>query len=479
MMGLIQIARIARRARGLLGACCAVAAAGWIVGTTQAASAADCGAALVTPAVARRSVNYVAAQVRDAHYHTASAPTDRSVPALARLSKDLSRPLSAAMLARRINGALGEAQDGHLRVEMAPGTAAGCATLPVAFTWTDDGLMALPGGGLPAGARIVSVGGRTLDELESLAAATIPHENVYWARSTLAGRLGRADTLATAGLATRDGSVDVVYATADGRDAHARLKATAPSAAARPWIGYDVYAADSTGVFRFQRCDPNDEFFATLGAFMREVKQHEIRKVVIDVRGNPGGDSSVALAVLNSLAMPISQSFSVDIRVSRQLLHDLPMFDPAAVGPIFAGVGLPAPAPDAREYSVPAPMVLGMLAQRLDGRTLEIVPGRALYVLTDGGTFSSASLFAVLVRDNHLGMLVGEATGNAATFNGSEIERAVPGIPYVLHLSTARLARPDPLAGPAPTLLPDLRAPATSGALRAGQDTAVGLIRRL
>ena len=100
-------------------------------------------------------------------------------------------------------------------------------------------------------------------------------------------------------------------------------------------------------------------------------------------------------------------------------------------------------------------------------------------MLTNGGTFSSAALFAALVRDNHLGSLVGEPTGNSVTFNGSEIERPIPGLPYTLHLSTARLLRPDRLAGPSPTLLPDLRAPQTPAALSAGRDAAVERIRNL
>jgi len=90
-----------------------------------------------------------------------------------------------------------------------------------------------------------------------------------------------------------------------------------------------------------------------LAAFMREVKQKDLRKVAVDLRGNPGGDSSVALAVLGSLGLHVEQGFSVDVRVSAQLLHDMPMFDPASVAPAFQAAGLAAPAADAREYLIP------------------------------------------------------------------------------------------------------------------------------
>jgi len=474
--------RLTPALRGLARHACAAATvslAATVLWAHPVAAATSCGSGSLTVAQARAAVEFTRTQVRDAHVHNPLEKSDRPVQALAILGQSISNPLSAAALVQRINVALGEARDAHLRVELAPDSATGCATLPVTFAWTDDGLLAQPGGALPAGARIVSLAGRSLEQLEALASASVPHENIYWAHSTFAHVLGRADTIATLGLAAADGGVEVSYETAAGEQKSAHLKPATSVVAAKPWVSYEIDAATSTGVFRLGRCDPNDEFFTTLGAFMREVRQREIHKVAIDLRGNPGGDSAVALAVLGSLGLQVERGFSVDIRVSKQLLTDMPMFDPAVVAPFYQGAGLPAPAANAASYVVPGPMVLGLVAQRLGEHALEVVPGRSLYVLTDGGTFSSAALFAVLVRDNHLGTLVGEPTGNSATFNGSEIERPVPGIPYVLHLSTARLLRPDSAAGPAPTLIPDLRAPQTAVALGQGHDAALGLIRRL
>jgi hypothetical protein len=429
-------------------------------------------------AESRTAVAFVRAQVRDAHYLSRSDSVDPPLAQLARLSRAITAPLTSALLAHRVNIALGLAGDGHLRLELPHDVAEGCMVLPVAFGWTDDGLLVLSGSEIPAGARVLSIAGRSLDDLEALAAEAIPHENVYWVRSTFARQIVRADMLEAFGLADPDGSVEVVYRTAQGAEARVRLRQSRAAKPTRAWIGYELYAADSTGLLWLERCDPNDEFFNTLAAFIRAVKQQDLRKVVIDLRGNPGGDSSVALAVLRSLGLSAERGFSVQVRVSPELLHDMPMFAPSAIAPAFQAAGLPAPAPSAKRYTVPGSMVLGLLAQRLGDRPFDVVTGRALYVLTDGGTFSSAALFAALVRDNSLGKLVGEPTGNAVTFNGSEIERPVPGMPYVLRLSTARLVRPDESAGPAPTLLPDLRAPQTASALTAGRDAAIDLIRR-
>jgi hypothetical protein len=456
----------------------AVLAALLLMTTALPAIAANCGTDFLSVTQAQAAAEYVRTQVRNAHYLPRSDLADPPLKQLSLLSKSITAPITSALLAHRLNIALASARDGHLRLELAPDVAAGCDALSITLGWTEDGLLVLPGSEVPAGARIVSIGNRSLDDLEALAIAAIPHENVYWAHSSFARQIVRADALAAFGIADPDGSVEIVYRTVAGDAARVRLRPSKAAMPTRAWVGYELYDADSTGLLWLQRCDPNDEFFSTLAAFIRAVKEHNLHKVVIDLRGNPGGDSSVALAVLRSLGLSVARGFSVDVRVSTELLHDMPMFAPSTVAAAFQAVGLPGPAPAAKRYMIPGSMVLGLLTQRLGDRPFELVTGRKLYVLTDGGTFSSAALFATLVRDNNLGTLVGEPTGNAITFNGSEIQRPIPGMPYVLHISTARLVRPEESAGPAPALLPDLRAPQTTAALRAGRDAAMELIRQ-
>ena len=373
--------------------------------------------------------------------------------------------------------ALQLAQDAHLRLELPPDAVADCAALPLELHWTDDGLLVLRGAEIPAGSRVTAIAGRPLDALQTLASEAIPHENEFWVRSSFARSIVRADQLSAFGLIDEDGSVRMDFESPEGVSMHVRLKPSAPIKPIRHWVGYELYSADSTAVFWLERCDPNDEFFSTLNAFVREVKGQNLRKVVMDLRGNAGGDASVATAFLRSMGQTVRRGFSVAVRVSPELLHDMPIFAPTAIAPAYRGAGMAAPAPEANRYLVPGSMILGLLASRLGQRQIDSVTDRSLYLLTDGGTFSSAALFAVLVRDNGLGLLVGEPTGNSATFNGSEIERPVPGMRYVLHISTAKLIRPDEVAGSAPTLLPDLRAPLTATSIREGRDTALDIIR--
>jgi hypothetical protein len=441
------------------------------------AASGECGSEVLSERQARAAIAFVLTQVRSAHYTARFDSDAATLRQLARLSAVASGDLTASVLAHRINTALQSAQDAHLRLELSPENAADCPSLPLTLSWTDDGLLVLRGGKVPAGSRISAIAGRPLDALQALASQAIPHENLFWVRSSFARHIVRADQLSAFGLVDPDGSVRIDFQSLDEASTQVHLKPSTPIKSIRNWVGYELYPADSTALFWLERCDPNDEFFSTLNAFAREVREQNLRKVVIDLRGNPGGDASVAVAVLRSMGQTLQRGFSVAVRVSPELLHDMPIFAPVAIGPAFQGAGLAGPQPEATRYTVPGSMILGLLDSRLGHRQLDAVTHRSLYLLTDGGTFSSAALFAVLVRDNGLGLLVGEPTGNSVTFNGSEIERTVPGMRYVLHLSTARLIRPDEIAGSAPTLLPDVRAPQTAASIRAGHDAALDMIR--
>ena len=227
------------------------------------------------------------------------------------------------------------------------------------------------------------------------------------------------------------------------------------------------------------RCDLNDEFNATVARFVAEVRRLKIRKVAIDVRGNPGGDSGTALAILRAFGRAPPNAFSVDVRVSPELIAAQPAFDPRNMFPVLEKLGIASSPTNARSYRLPGSVVLSMLTQRLPPPTStpEATAPVELHLLIDGGTFSSASLFAILVRDNHLGMLIGEPTGNPPSFNASEIHLDIPHLSYFLNVSTARLTRPDVNAGPVETILPDVFIPMTADALAAGSDPVLDFVR--
>lgn len=476
------VARRSRRTVAVL-ACALLAVHAANAATPDPASAAGvrnlCDGPLLDTGSARAAVDFVARTVASAHVagpgHDAS-----TLQGLRTLAESIRGPVAPASVALAINRELARAGDAHLRVDLPENVAGKCGFLPIGLEWTDAGLLvATEGGPVPAGSRIAAFGGRSLAQLEALAREVIPSENPYWARSELARLAVREDWAASAGLRGDRRAVEVAYVTPAGTDERTVLTYDRPVAAAvRPWVGYELFPAHSTGYFWMDRCDPSEEFLRTLDAFVVAVRDGGIRKVAIDLRRNPGGDAGAPLAVLRAFGAHPARGFGAEIRVSEELLAAMPMFAPAAIAPAFESVGAPAPAPGAERYQVPAPLVLGMVQSRLGDRKFETAPGRALYLLTGGATFSSAALFSVLVRDNSLGQLVGDPIGNSASFNGSELVLPVPGLPHELHLSSARLSRPDLLAGESPTVLPDALAPATSQSIARHGDPALDFVRQ-
>jgi hypothetical protein len=438
----------------------------------------DCADGLLSKAEAHAAIAFVGERVASAHAGSLDGMSASVRDGLEQLQASVSQSIAAADLGLAINRVLVGAEDAHLRLKLSPAVETKCAQLPLPLTWSENGLLVRSGSKIPAGSRVLAIGKHSLEELDSIAAAVIPHENRYWARSEFVRLLPRADTLRALHLLDRDDSLEVTYQPPGGAPTKQRLQLNKMTTTARPWIGYETWPQASTGLLWLDRCEANDEFNATLERFVTEVRRLKLRKIAIDLRGNPGGDSSVALAILRAFGHAPSNAFSVDVRVSPELSAAQPAFNPTNMSPIFEKLGLPPIAPNARHYTLAGNLVLAQLAQRLPPEQTGIEkPNVDLYLLVDGGTFSSAALFAGLVRDNGLGTLVGEPIGNSASFNASELHLDVPHLPYFLNLSTARLVRADVNAGPAQTLLPDVLAAPTAASLAAQKDVALDFVR--
>lgn len=454
---------------------CIVAALG--VHSAAIGAAPDCGTETLTREQARAAVAFVSDRVASAHVGSLQGMAPALQEGFRLLRDSIGEPVAAAKLALSINQVLARAEDAHLRLKLTSSAAENCKQLPLSLAWSDRGLLVRSSASMPAGSRVLAIGNYSLDEIDRIAVASIPHENRYWAHSEFARLLPRADTLRSLGVLNKDDSIDISYQPRDGSSSTQRLRLGTTVAPPRPWIGYQLWPASSTALLWLDRCEVNDELNATLSRFVAQVRQLEIRKVAIDVRGNPGGDSGVALAILRAFGRAPTNAFSVDVRVSSELNAAQPAFDPKNMFPILEKFGISNSPANARNYRLPGSLVLSMLAQRLPQAVPDAAPQVDLYLLIDGGTFSSAALFAILMRDNHLGMLIGEPTGNPPSFNASEIHLDIPHLPYFLNLSTARLIRPDVGAGPAETILPDVLAPMTADALAAGSDPALDFVR--
>jgi len=141
-----------------------------------------------------------------------------------------------------------------------------------------------------------------------------------------------------------------------------------------PWVSYEIDEERDLAIFRLESCIDNEEYQMALDQFFSQVFAHSISNVVVDLRGNGGGNSRVANRFLEYIDVDTYRSWDSAIRYG-WFLHE-------NTNVIIKNQKRP-----------------------------ETFSGN-LFVLTDTFTFSAAMDFAMLIGDNNLGILVGMPSGN-------------------------------------------------------------------
>lgn len=140
------------------------------------------------------------------------------------------------------------------------------------------------------------------------------------------------------------------------------------------WVKYVIDKENDLGIFTLRSCNDNEEYQATLDAFFEEIFDNSISNVVVDLRGNGGGNSWVANRFLQYIDVDSYRSWDSGVR-------------------------------------------FGWLLQRnenvvITNQKQPVTFNGDLFVMTDMFTYSAAMDFAMLIGDNDLGLLVGEPSGN-------------------------------------------------------------------
>ncbi len=190
-----------------------------------------------------------------------------------------------------------------------------------------------------------------------------------------------------------------------------------------------------------------------MDAIFQEIKAKKSHDLIIDLRGNGGGNSSMGDYIFSYLYAEKFCAFSkIRIKLSRELLS-LPDFKAEApedwtnlegmVVTALLGTEVPAPKRDA------------------------FFSGR-IFLLVDGETFSSASDFATMFRDYRVGTILGSETGGLPVSFGDVFTFTLEHSGICCGVSCKQFFGPKPRPGDDEHgVLPDI--PATGKHLRACQ----------
>lgn len=229
-------------------------------------------------------------------------------------------------------------------------------------------------------------------------------------------------------------------------------------------------------VRRMLRRQQNVVFRDMLAEMFARIHREEVRTLVVDLRGNRGGDGRLGKQLLYFVETPAPlRDYSRQVHVSTLyrmqfpreyqrlgrayrarhggLLPDGVLVDGETDG---SGAGFFAEIEDPR-----SPMHVATPPHRFGGR---------IYLLVDAGTRSAAMMLATLVRDNRLGTIVGTPPGDRPSGPTSMTRVPLPETGVVVSIATTVATRPDRARGEEEALVPDVLLPLRGEDLQAGRD---------
>lgn len=172
------------------------------------------------------------------------------------------------------------------------------------------------------------------------------------------------------------------------------------------FVSYQILPEYDLAVLTLDSCEYNSEYKDCVENMFREVKEKGIDNVCVDLRNNGGGNSLVADEFIHYLDTDTYRTWGQDWRLGKFLI--------SSEGETKKNEG----------YQ-------------------ELLFDGNVYVLTSVYTFSSAMDFAMLIKDNDLGTIIGEASGNLPGGYGDIAVFKLPNSGLVMQVSTKKWYRVD------------------------------------
>ncbi len=162
-------------------------------------------------------------------------------------------------------------------------------------------------------------------------------------------------------------------------------------------------------------------------------------RLIIDLRGNPGGDnlfSDVMVAWFAARPFRFASQFKIKVSAATIAANAARIeHDAAAAGPVsqgFADLYARHRIGDVADF--PIPPASPRTGKRFEGR---------VFVLIDRQSYSNAVAVAALVQDHQFGTIVGEATSDMATTYGAMEQFALGHTGLLVGYPKARIVRPN------------------------------------
>lgn len=263
---------------------------------------------------------------------------------------------------------------------------------------------------------ISKVNGMTIDELAEKYRSYFSFETDTYLYDDLKNALIQIDKLDYLGIDTNDvieftfedtdGNIQIINAYSDDFVAYEEYIGEENKTDNSPFVYYDIDEEKSLALLTLKMCRYTDVYKDTLHSMFTEIKAKGIKNVAVDLRNNSGGNSLVVNEFIRYLDI---DEFFEPTKTQR-------------FGPFMIDCGT------------------GKIKNR---KYEDLLFDGNVYLLTAPYTFSSAMMFAEIIKDNKLGTIVGEAPGNIAWSCGENTIFSTPEAGISLYISTSQFKRAD------------------------------------
>lgn len=313
-------------------------------------------------------------------------------------------------------------QDGHTL--MCPPY--GGRFFPAEVVFFEDKLFALGGVNLQAGDELLSLGGISVEQLVAYGEQVISTENPYWLKKqipfllneTILAQMGaefcawrtiEVELIRSSNVITVKVNLGQTYLPPDSQ--------TGLSPSSNGAWGYRIDSEANACVFSLRECE-YDGYCKFLADMFKAIKDNRIKNLIVDLRGNPGGSSGIIEGFLRYIDIDEYKDYGFSTRKSKAYQ--------AQRGEL---------------YILADALHQGRMVK--NDKKQELIFSGDIYILVDGGTFSAASLFAVVLADNNLGETIGSPTGNTPSFYADALEFQLDNSKLFYNISSCKFIRPN------------------------------------
>lgn len=388
----------------------------------------------------RADLDYLVQTLKNVHPKTYNGLTDDQKLTIDDAYKKINVPMGAGDFYFVANEIICDLRDAHTNLYLETNSSDKVIDLPL--IWLKDGMYVLSDNdSVKKGDKVLAIGQKNSNELLKELAKIIPAENEQWIKLMGSNYVVKEPYLNHLGLIKED--VVNLRVQRDNEEFTLKLPLVNSYDASTPepfystddvnWITYSIDKENSLGIFKLDKCQNDDKYRSELNKFFTNVYENDIQNIAVDVRRNSGGQSSVIDEFMKYVDINNYKSFCGDIRFSKE-------------------------ASDRREYMRKSGYKSFKNKKIKNKKVKEdnlIFKGNT-YILTSSITFSSGNWFAVTFKDNNIGTIIGEPTGNQPSSYGDALSFQLPNSRYMFQVSHKKWVRPNTDNDPEEALAPDV-----------------------